>query len=339
MKYMKKTVTAILLAALLTSLTACGNEKKILESSKEEKTAVMTVDGHEVPMELYRYLALQYKASYGGSDNPDMWLGDSGAALLAELNEDVEESVIRLYTTISLCEDYGIKPDDAYIEDAVEITMDEIYEGYGYDYEAYAESIAAYNMNDSVYRFLMRNDILAEELMAKMIANGELPSGDDTLKSILMGDELIRVKQILVNDTTLTEEENRQLAEEALSRAVAGEDFDRLVNKYGDDWQMFNNTDGYYVSRGMFDKAFEEAAFALDIGEISMIVETEAGLSIIQRLEKDAGYIEKHFDTLADDYLRGLYNIILEKHEDTLTAEKLPKLDDYTIFNMTMSND
>lgn len=339
MNYTKKALTLILLAGMLTSLTSCGDEKKILESTKEEKTVVMTVDGSDVPMELYRYVALQYRDAYGGNDNPDIWLGESGAALLAELNEDVDASIVKLYTTLSLCEDYGINEDDSYITDAVEISMNEVYEMYGYDYEAYAESIAEYNMNDSVYRFMIRNDILAEELLAKMMMNGEVPSTEEEIREIINSDEVIRVKQILINDTTLTDEENRRLAEEAYNRAMAGEDFDTLVNRYGDDWQMFNNTDGYYISRGSYTQEFEDAAFALEIGELSGIVETDAGYSILLRLEKEADYIDKHFGTLMDDYLKGLYNIALEKHEATLTVEKTDKLADYTIFNMTMSKD
>lgn len=339
MKYTNKALTLILAAGMLISMTSCGNDKKLLKSTKEEQTVVMTIDGNDVPMELYRYVALQYRDSYTGSDNPDIWLGESGAALLAELNEDVEDTIIRLYTTISLCEAYGINIDDAYIKDAVDISMDEIYEVYDYDYEAYIASIHEYNMNDSVYRFIVRNDILAEELMAKMILNGEVPSADEELRQILESDEVIRVKQILVNDTTLTKEENRQLAEEAYNRAIAGENFDMLVNQYGDDWQMFNNTDGYYISRGSYNQEFEDAAFALEVGEISPLLETDAGFSIIVRLEKDAAYLDKHFNTLADEYLIGLYNIVLEKHEKTLTIETTDKLNDYTIFNMTMSND
>lgn len=339
MNYTKKALTLLLLAGLLASLTSCGDEKKILESTKEEKTVVMTVDGNDVPMELYRYVALQYRDSYGGNDNPDIWLGESGAELLAELNADVDESIIRLFTTISLCEDYGINEDDSYINDAVEISMDEVYETYHYDYEEYVRSIAEYNMNDSVYRFLIRNDVLAEELLAKMMMNGEVPSTEEELRAIMNTDEVIRVKQILVNDTTLTEEENRRLAEEAYSRALAGEDFDTLVNQYGDDWQMFNNTDGYYISRGSYNQVFEDTAFGLEIGEMSGIVETEAGFSIILRLEKESDYIDKHFKTLMDEYLKGLYNIVLEKHEATLTVEKTDKLADYTIFNMTMNKD
>ncbi len=339
MKFTKKALTLILIAGMMTSLTSCGDDTKILKSSKEEQTVVMTVDGNDVPLELYRYVALQYRNSYGGNKNPDIWLGESGAALLAELNADVEESIIRLYTTISLCDKYGINEDDAYIQDAVDISMDEIYETYDYDYEAYVSAIAEYHMNDSVYRFLIRNDILAEELLAKMMMNGEVPSTAEELREIIDSDEVIRVKQILINDTTLTEEENHSLAMEAYTRAMAGEDFDMLVNKYGDDWQMFNNTDGYYISRGSYTQAFEDAAFSLDIGEISGLIETSAGYSIILRLEKEAEYIDKHFDTLADEYLKGLYNIALEKHEATLTVEKTDKLEDYTIFNMTMSND
>jgi len=339
MKYTKKALILILLAGMLTSLVSCGDDKKLLKSTKEEKTVVMTVDGNDVPMELYRYVALQYRSSYGGNDNPDIWLGDSGAALLAELNQDVDESIIRMFTTISLCEDYGINEDDAYIMDAVNISMDEIYETYNYDYKAYTEAIAEYNMNDSVYRFMVRNDILAEELLAKMMMNGEIPSTEEELRAIINSDEVIRIKQILVNDTTLSDDENHRLAQEAYNRAMAGEDFDLLVNQYGDDWQMFNNTDGYYISRGSYTQAFEDAAFALEVGELSGIVETGAGYSIILRLEKDSKYIDKHFETLMDDYLKGLYNIALEKHEATLSVEKTEKYADYTIFNMTMSKD
>ncbi len=339
MKYTKKALTLLLLGGMLTSLVSCGDDTKILKSTKEDKIVVMTVDGNDVPLELYRYVALQYRDAYGGNDNPDIWLGESGAALLAELNEDVDESIIRMFTTLSLCEDYGINEDDGYIKDAVNHAMDEIYEMYEYKYEAYAESIAEYNMNDSVYRFLVRNDILAEELMAKMMKNGELPSEDEELRAIINSDEVIRIKQILVNDTTLSEEENRSLAEEAYGYALSGMDFDQLVNKYGDDWQMFNNPDGYYISRGSYTQAFEDAAFSLEVGELSEIIETEAGFSILLRLEKEDAYIDKHFETLAEDYLKGLYNIALEKHEASLTVEKTDKLADYTIFNMTMTKD
>ena len=40
-----------------------------------------------------------------------------------------------------------------------------------------------------------------------------------------------------------------------------------------------------FVGRGRFAEAYEEAAFALDPGEISDPVQTEFGYHLIQRLE------------------------------------------------------
>mgnify|MGYP002519598256 CR=1 FL=1 len=97
---------------------------------------------------------------------------------------------------------------------------------------------------------------------------------------------------------------------------------------------MFNNTDGYYVTRGNFHEEFEDTAFSLEIGEVSGIIKTDAGLSIIKRYEKDAAYIEKNADSLASDYIEGLYNIALDKYSSTLVIEDTPKASKYSIFNL-----
>lgn len=333
------TLTA-LTAALLLSCTACGDERDILESTKDELTVVKTIDGYDVPMELYRYAALNYKKDYEAGASSDFWLGEAGEEHLAELNEDVDKSLIKLYTTLSLCEDYGIEADSAYIKNTLDASMDAIYETYGNDYEAYLAEINTYNMNDGVYRFLVRNDILADELVAKMIDLGEITSDEEELRAVIDSDEFIRVKQILIpSDNGKTNEENYKTAEEVYAKAIAGEDFDALIDEYGGDLFMFNNPDGYYISKGSYYRSFEDAAFALDIGEISGIVETEAGFSIIKRYEKESAYIDKHFDDLCDGYIDGQYNLALEAHEAELTVENTGKLDNYPIFNLSMTED
>ena len=54
---MKKTYVKILscvsAASFLLTLSSCGDSKKKLESTKEDKTVVMTVGEYEVPLELY----------------------------------------------------------------------------------------------------------------------------------------------------------------------------------------------------------------------------------------------------------------------------------------------
>ncbi|MBR5364773.1 MAG: peptidylprolyl isomerase [Clostridia bacterium] len=333
-----RVLCALLAVLLLLASVSCGKKgEKLLESSKAEKTPVMKIGGYDVPMEMYRYLALNYKRDLEAGESSDVWLGEGGAALLEELDHDVSAALAYLYATVSLADDYGIHADDAYITDTVEMRMKALYEEYDNDYEAYVEYLRSYNMNDSVYRFFIRNDVLAEELVAEMEKRGEIPTDDASLRAILAGDELVRVKQILVTAEDMTEEEAETAANLLLDRVRAGEDFDTLVQKEGRDLYMFNNPDGYYISRGSYHREFEDAAFSLAIGETSGVIRTDAGWSILKRYEKEQSYLNEHFDDLADEYITGQYNIRLEEREAALRAEgveKLPALADYPVFQL-----
>lgn len=265
---MKKTYVKILscvsAASFLLTLSSCGDSKKKLESTKEDKTVVMTVGEYEVPLELYRYVALNTKSDYEKGGGSDIWLGESGAAKLDELENSINETIVHLYTTLYVCDQYGISPDDSYITDALDIQMDAIYEGYENDYDVYAEEIAEYHMNDSVYRFITRNDILSEELIHKMMDDKVIPSTDEELEGIISGPDFIHVKQILIsNDNGNSEEENLALAEDILKKLNNGADFDEMIQQYGGDLYLFNTDNGYYISRGSYHEAFEEAAFSL----------------------------------------------------------------------------
>ncbi len=325
-------ISAIISLSLLLSLTGCGDGTDVLNSSKEEKTVVMTVGGFDVPLEIYRYAALNHKADYEASRTGDIWSGDEGEALLQKLEKDTRDTVVDLYTTLAIAAEYGISPDDAYFTDTVEIMMDNMYENYSYDYNAYLRELKKYNMNDSVYRFIIRNDLIAEELMTKMIQNGDIVYTENELRDILLGEGCVRVMQILIaSDNGKTDEENLAMANRLLERLENGESFEALVQSHGEDLYMFNNADGYYVCRGTLHEAFEEAAFSLEVGEVSGIVETDAGYSIIKRYEKDADYIEENFTELSESYARGQYNLILEAYSETLTVTETDKLKDYPL--------
>lgn len=336
----KKLLTACLASALLLSAAGCSSDEELLESTKEEQTVVMTIDGFDVPMELYRYVALNYKAQYEEGQSADIWLGEAGQTQLAELNENVDKTLIRLYTTLSLCRDYGIDAESSFVKDSVETSMGMIYDSYEEDYETYIDFLHDYNMNDSVYRFFVRNDILAEELVNAMVQKGEIPVDDETLAAVINSDEFIRIKQILIpSDNGKTEEENYKTAEDVYAKVLAGEDFDALIKEYGGDLYMFNNPDGYYMCRGSYHQTFEDTAFSLEIGETSEIIETDAGYSILKRYEKESAYIEKNFDDLAQNYIDSQYNLALEERETALTVVDTDKLADYSIFNLSMTSE
>ncbi len=337
----KRTVSLLLIVSALISSVSCGKSgKEILESSEKELEIVKTIDGFDVPMEIYRYVALNYKASYESGASGDVWLGANGQKLLEELNDNVDKSLIKLYTTLSLCDDYGVNPEDEFFTDALDIRMEEIYETYEYDYDLYASDLTMYNMTDGVYRFIVRNEILSEELINKMFEKGEIALEDDEISAIFETDELIRIKQILIEpDSDKTDEENLAFAESILAKVEGGAEFESLIEEYGDDLYMFNNDHGYYVTKGTYHSEFEETAYSLEIGEHSGVIKTDAGYSILKRYEKEADYIDKYFNVLAEEYVKGQYNIILEKHESTLNVTDTEKLAEYSLFNLSMNTD
>jgi peptidyl-prolyl cis-trans isomerase NIMA-interacting 1 len=83
-----------------------------------------------------------------------------------------------------------------------------------------------------------------------------------------------------------TKEQALVVAKEVLKHAKAGDDFARLALDYSDE----PNAGSRGGSLGRFGQGqmvheFEDAAFALKVGEISGIVETPFGFHIIQRTE------------------------------------------------------
>ncbi|OPL07805.1 MAG: hypothetical protein AVO33_03430 [delta proteobacterium ML8_F1] len=85
----------------------------------------------------------------------------------------------------------------------------------------------------------------------------------------------VRARHILMTD--------KNEAAEVLKRVREGEDFSELALEMSEDASSAQKGgDLNYFSRGTMVKEFEEAAFSLEIGEISDLVETKLGYHIIK---------------------------------------------------------
>lgn len=114
----------------------------------------------------------------------------------------------------------------------------------------------------------------------------------------------IRARHILLQPATVTPsgiEAVRSQAEELRDRARAGEDFAALARRYShDDETRARGGDlGVFGRREMVGE-FEDVAFALEVGQVSDVVETEHGLHIIKMEE----HILPEFDEPLKEVIR-----------------------------------
>ena len=80
--------------------------------------------------------------------------------------------------------------------------------------------------------------------------------------------------------------EARKKIESIQTRLRNGEDFATLAKEHSEGPSSVKGGDLGYFKRGQMVKSFEEAAFALEPGEVSEIVETPFGYHLIKVFEK-----------------------------------------------------
>jgi len=116
--------------------------------------------------------------------------------------------------------------------------------------------------------------------------------------------EEIRASHILVAD--------EETAQEILDQLHGGADFTELAKEHSiDTASAKEGGDLGWFSRGKMVKEFEEAAFALEVGEISEIVETQYGYHIIQLTDRKPAHtpsLDEAKDQVREDYIREAEN-------------------------------
>ncbi|QJQ94367.1 MULTISPECIES: SurA N-terminal domain-containing protein [Halomonadaceae] len=112
-----------------------------------------------------------------------------------------------------------------------------------------------------------------------------------------------RISHIMVDfNGERTRDEAQALLTQVRERLAQGDSFAELAAEVSDDGSTAEaGGDIGYISRGFFDEAFEEAAFALQAGQVSDIVETSNGLHLIQATELDMPGFEEMREELHDE--------------------------------------
>ncbi len=325
---MKKNIrkVSLLLCALLlvcAALTACSSHKD--QNNIAESDTVLSAGGNDISYGLYRYFFLNYKANYTKAE-----LEADADGVYAQINEAVFESLKGMYAVVALCSEYGISMSDSNIKAEVDLTINNIKEQYIDEQDdpkgerGFEADLRANFMTEHVLRLVSSVDACETALFTKLIAEGKITSDEAKLKEAVEGDEFIRVVQIYINaENGATRDENKALADKVYAKAMGGADFDELIGSYSNDYSM--TKDGYYICRGYMNESFEAAAFELEVGEISSVLELEDGFHIIMRQAKDPEYMSSHYEELKERYQECIFYDMIAKKADTVTVSKKDK--------------
>ncbi len=210
-----------------------------------------------------------------------------------------------------------------------------------------ADEIQAMHVNVTTVRQLYEEFALANKLYNNITQQIQPEISDDEARAV-------SVKSILIKTYSMTNEGTRieftkqqrdeaySRAQDALAKIRAGSDFDIVAADYNEDSETV-----YNFGRGIMPEAFEKAAFSLDNGEVSEIIETEYGYHILMctssfnRDETDANKAgilkqrqQEEFNRIYDDFVKGLTTNLNGPLWESITYEKTPKVNTTGFFEV-----
>lgn len=258
----------------------------------------------------------QYENVFGSR----IWDADlSGITLEENIKETVLAHLAQIKTMNLLAQKHGVELDAAELEKVKEAAA--VY------YESLNETErAALGVDEGTIEGLYAEFALADKVYHYIIKDINPEISDDEARTITVKYVLIKTYAMdgtgkKIEYSKASKEEAKKLAEDILAKAEAGEDFDDLVLTYSE-----GEKGSYSFGKGEETPEFEEAAFNLETGEISGIVETEYGYNIIQcvntfnREETDTNKI-KIVEKRKEEVFGQEYDAFVESLTRTLNEE------------------
>jgi parvulin-like peptidyl-prolyl isomerase len=301
--FMKKALIFFLIILLaLCSLSACANDKY----------TVMTVGENAIGFDEYRYFYLNYRRDF-----TEEGITDSDE-LAKEIKENLVFSLRKKYAISEWAKEKGISLSSdelAYLKEQKQGYVD----SYG-GRDVFLAEIANGFMTEELFDSISQAQLIEDKLRSFEYNEftGSIRSDDATVEKYIKDNFIHATHVLIMNDEGEDAEANYNLALSIAEMAANGTDFDSLILEYNEDTDMNKTTVGYYFAEGQLIVEFEQAALALEIGEVSGVVKSDIGYHVIKRLEIEDEYINKNFDTLRDIYKARMFNVMLEERINTL---------------------
>ena len=351
---MKKGIISILALVLCAALvfTGCSKGAKMIETKDAKalnetivaevgETKISQADFNLIYMMLYQNMA-QYSSFYGEDwENMEM---EEGKTILDMIREGTVTQVKQLAAIYKLCEekDIDINKD---VKEAVQKTKEDIVSGSFGGEEGFKDFLEESRTTDKAFTNYLQVAELYTRLYNELTkVGGEVEIKEKELEKQFLEEnkDKWRVQHILISTQPQTDEagnetpaktdaEAKKITDEVLAKLDAGEDFDKLIDKYGED-PGISSGNYYLFGAGEMAPEFEEASKNLEIGAYTKTpVKSDFGYHIIKRYEinKDIKEFKDFKDTKkqekASEYVQKEMDKLDAKFEDKVIDPYLEK--------------
>lgn len=189
-------------------------------------------------------------------------------------------------------------------------------------------NITRAEMDQMIRRDLLVRTLIEQEVTAEItVTDADCRAYFDANPSEFAPHDSVRAQHIFVRAPKESSEAEREAKREKISEARAriqnGVDFAVVASDVSEGPRAPNGGDiGFFAHRDMVP-AFSDAAFALEVGEVSDIVETDFGYHLIKVTDRRKG-VARSFDEVREDLKRQLQSraatTAIENHLQRLRA-------------------
>lgn len=300
-----------------------GQESEPAEQAEQQPlpdNLIATVNDAEITQEAYDQAIAQTQDRLAQQGQP---VADAD---LDTLRADILDQLIAEELLYQEAQERSLSLEDGEVDSQIE-QMRARFEGD----EGWQQALEANNVTEEELREQIERNALIQQLIASSVDEpGEVTDEEvrtfyDENPEFFEQGEQVSARHILIDtgelETDAELEDARRRAEDIRQELVNGADFATLAEERSEGPSAPRGGDLGTFGRGQMVPAFEEAAFALEEGEISQVVESEFGFHVIQVTEKmDSGrtpveevsesirqYLAQQKQAQAlDDYVEGL---------------------------------
>ncbi len=264
MRVLRTLLAAVLALGLVMGLAGCG-----------EEDLAARVNGEEIKRSDLDAQIETLKEEY-----PDMFTGADGEGRLLEFQQRLLDNMINNVLIRQAAEERGIEVTDAEVEEEIE----SLKSGFETD-EQFEQALAQSGMDVEALETQVREGMITDQLIATLseditVSDEEVTEYYEANKADFMQIAGVHAAHILFDA------DDKATAEQILSDIKAGADFASLAQQYSKDPGSAANGGDLGWPTTPYVQEFQDAADALEPGEISELVETTFGWHIIKVIEK-----------------------------------------------------